>query len=195
MALYTRSKPVGIDISIAGFQKFLYSQVKAAWNISDDLKYDCYDRAYRDYIDTGYVPRALVPNNLGTLEYTTLTFNPDLNWAMSFFSVGDSVKEVVNRTSRSQIALIFAVNLDAVKSGITDHRADEEVRNDIERICYIPRFNMDLTGVETGYENVFRDYKGLITQDQKNLRDFNPLHVFKINFELNYDFLDTLNCQ
>lgn len=195
MALIARSGPVGIDIPIAGFQKFLYSQVKLAWNITDDLKYACYDRAYRDLIDTGYVPRYMVPNAQGALEYKTLEFDPEINWAISFFSVGDQMKEVDNRTSKSQVALIYAVNLGSpaaptMKPGIIDHRADEEVRNDIERICYTPRFDFEITGIETGIENVFRDYKGLLTKDAKQFNDLQPLHVFRINFDLTYGLED-----
>jgi len=195
MALIARSSPVDIDIPIAGFQKFLYSQVKLVWGITDDYKYACYDRAYRDLIDTGYVPRYLIPNAQGTLEYKTLGFDPESNWAISFFSVGDVIKEVENRTSKSQVALIFAVNLGTpgnptIKPAITDHRPDAEARNDIERICFLPRFNMEITGVETGIENVFRDYKGFLTKDRKEFLDWQPLHVFRINFELIYGLED-----
>src|ERR1700722_19593859 len=104
MALFARSSPIDVDLPISGFQKFLYSQVKLAWNITDDFKYDCYDRAYRDLIDTGYVPRYMIPNSQGVLEYKTLGFDPETNWAISFFSVGDQVKEVEDRTSKASVA-------------------------------------------------------------------------------------------
>lgn len=195
MPLITRSNPVGEDIPICGFQQFLYSQVKLAWNITDDFKYACYDRAYRDLIDTGYVPRYMIPNTQRVLEYKTLGFDPESNWAISFFSVGDNIKEVDNRSSRSSVALIFAVNLGTpasptVKPAIIDHRPDAEVRNDIERICYTPRFNLEITGIETGIENVFREYKGFLTQDRKEYLDWQPLHVFRINFDLTYGLED-----
>jgi len=195
MALITRSNPIDVDLPIAGFQKFLYSQVKLAWGINDDFKYACYDRAYRDLIDTGYVPRYMIPNTQGVLEYKTLGFDPEVNWAISFFSVGDNVKEVENRTSRSSVGLIFAVNLGTpanptVKPGIIDHRPDAEVRNDIERICFTPRFDMEITGIETGIDNVFREYKGFLTQDRKEYLDWQPLHIFRINFDLTYGLED-----
>lgn len=195
MALIARTNPIDVDLPIAGFQKFLYSQVKLAWGITDDYKYACYDRAYRDLIDTGYVPRYLVPNSQGVLEYKTLAFDPETNWAISFFSVGDVVKEVEDRTSRASVALIFAVNLGTsslptIKPGITDHRPDAEARNDIERICFTPRFNFELTSIETGIETVFREYKGFLTQDRKEFLDWQPLHVFRLNFDLTYGLED-----
>jgi hypothetical protein len=196
--LFARQNPVDIDIPIAGLQKFLYSQVKLAWNITDDFKYDCYDRSYRDLVDKGYVPRYLITNAQGVLEYKTLGFDPETNWAISFFHVGDQVKEVENRTSRSQVALIFAVNLGTpaiptVKPLITDHRPDAEVRNDIERICYTPWFNFELTSIETGIETVFREYKGFLDQDRKEFLDWQPLHVFRLNFDLIYGLEDCTN--
>lgn len=195
MALIARKNPIDIDIPIAGFQQFLYSQVKLVWGITDDQKYACYDRAYRDLIDTGYEPRYLIPNAQGVLEYKTLGFDPEVNWALSFFSVSDLVKEVDNRVSKSSVALIFGVNLGTpakptVKPLITDHRPDAEVRNDIERICFTPRFELEITSIETGMENVFREYKGFLTQDRKQLLDWQPLHVFRINFDLSYGFED-----
>jgi len=195
MALYTRSAPVGIDIPIAAFQQFLYSQVKLAWNISDDFKYACYDRAYRDLIDKGYVPRSMIPNSQGVLEYATINFDPETNWAVSFFSVADQTKIIMNRTSSSQMALIFGVNLGTadhptIKPTVLDHRPDEEVRNDIERICYTPRFDFQINSIDTGYEYVFRDYKGMIDRDKTQYRDWQPLRVFRINMELQYALED-----
>ena len=203
--LYARNKPVGIDIPIAGFQKFLYSQVKAAWNITDDVKYDCYDRAYRDLTDKGYVPRFILPNSQGALEYKTLFFDPELNWAMSFFHMAGTTQVISNRTSLNKCSLIFAVNLGTpasakgpavltVKPNITDHRPDEEVRNDIENICYVPRFNFNLTGVEIDFDQVFKEYRGFLNSDNEAFQNFQMLHVFRINFDLIYDSLDTYNC-
>lgn len=190
MALYARSNPVGMDIPIQGFQQFLYNQVKQVWGIQDDFKYACYDRAYRDLIDIGYVPRAIVPNSQGVMEYVNVGLNTDLSWAVSFFHVPDQVKIVTNRTSGVQLALIFMVNLDMIKPSIKDHRADEEARNDIERICYTPRFDLDITSVEIGYETVMREYKGALTTDKSQWKDFHPLHAFRINMTMNYALED-----
>jgi|SRR5579862_2859368 len=198
MALLTRSNPVGIDIPIAGFQKFLYNQVKAKWGITDDFKYTCYDRAYRELIDTGYAPRYMVPNAQSVLEWVTCTIDDTTDWVVSFFSVPDQIQEIENRTSVAKVSLIFQVNLGTadnptIKPAITGHRADEEVRNDIEQICFTPRFGFELAGFETGFENVFKDYKGLMTEDRKNIADLHPRHVFKINFNLEYALEDCTN--
>lgn len=190
MALYGRSNPVGIDIPIRGFQKFLYNQVKSVWNIQDDSKYRCYDRAYNDLIDKGYVPRVISPNTEGVLEYQTISFDETLDWAVSFFNVSDRMSEISNRSSRSQVGLIFAVNLEKIKPAITGFRGDEEARVDIAKICFTPRFEFELTGIDIGYENVFKEYKGLLTPDRNDWRDYHPLHVFRINFDLTYALED-----
>ena len=129
-----------------------------------------------------------------------------LNTIVTIVFIGTSqIRDMFNRTFKNKCALIFAVNLGTppsangpaiytVKPNITDHRPDEEVRNDIENICYTPRFNFDITGVDTDFETVFRDYKGFLVDDNKGYADFQMLHVFRINFDLIYDSLDTYDC-
>lgn len=178
--LQVKDKPVGVDIPVQGFQKFLYSQLKALWNVSDS-EMDGYGRCYRNKVDKGYIPQLFD----GATVYKDVFFDDTLTSALFFFDSGDSVKQNA-ASSLVKIDLIFMVNLQRLLPSL-QWRGDEEVRNQVERICLVPRYGLRMCEVVTGFKNVLSRFDGILSADQVTFRDLHPLHVFKICFDLTYN--------
>jgi hypothetical protein len=118
--LYVKENPVGIDIPIQNFQKFLYKKLCEKWG-----DFECYGRAYRNQKDNGYIPE--IYNG----EYKDVFFDDKVS-ALSFFNVSDMQKQLMSQRE-ADVSLIFCVNIQKVKN--IKHRADEEVRIDVIEIC------------------------------------------------------------
>lgn len=190
MALFARSGPIGVDIPISGLQKFLYAGLGPIWGTTSNNLYDSYDRCYRELVDPGYVPKMPKPNSQGVLEYAALSLDTETTWATSFCHLGDEVKhDWRSGTSTARISWFFWVNLKKIKPGITDHRADEEARNDVLKLLY-KYSGYEIEGWTIGYENVFRDFKGMLTQDKKEYLDLHPQHVFRIDTAVAFKLTD-----
>lgn len=186
--LNLKTSPVGIDKSIQGFQQFLYTKLKAKWSVTDS-EYDSFGRCYRNQVDAGYIPEVFVSaSSENNTIYKEAWFDDTLHKAVSFFDSYDEVK-YDNGTSQATVDLIFIVNIPFIKPGI-EHRADEEVRRDVEQLCAMPRFNFTMKEFRTGYQTVFSRFDGWIDRDQTTFRDMHPIHVFAIRFNLIYDIND-----
>lgn len=180
--LVTKTNPVGIDQPIQELQKFLYNTLKALWKL-DDNSLEGNGRCYRERVDSGYMPRLYVPGSTD-IPYKDVSFNDDIHAAFFFFDLWDVVDQK-GTTSTAKVDIIFLVNLLKIKPGIS-HRADEEARLDVQRICVTPRYNFMLREFGTGVKYVFNRFDGLTTKDLEQYRDTQPLHLFKISTELIY---------
>lgn len=179
---YVKESPTGIDIHIQKLQRFLYSELKKAWGISDDTSYDAYGRAYRNQVADGFIPEVYIGNK----EYKELYFD-DRRKAISFFGVGESIK-YTKGTATAPTYLIFLVNLAQLKGGIT--RADEEVHIDVEKLLQPGRSGFEMLSFETGIDNVFKEYSGWRKDQGIKYRDFQPFHCFRINMSVTYNIQD-----
>lgn len=186
--LNLKSSPVGIDKSIQGFQQFLYSKLKAKWGVADS-EYDSFGRCYRNQADAGYIPQVFVSSEAeNNTVYKEAWFDDTIHKAMSFFDSYDAVK-YDKGTSTATVDMIFVVNVALLKPDI-QHRADEEIRRDVELLCAMPRFNFTMKEFRTGFKNVFNRFDGWLKDDQVTFRDLHPIHVFSISFQLIYDITD-----
>lgn len=184
MGLFTKISPVGIDISIQRFQTVLYAALVAKWPV-DSSSFNCHGRAYRNQTKDGYVPEVFSGNtNSGSIEYTEVMFDDTLK-ALCFFSVGESTRYDAGSTV-AKVSLIFMVNVPALKPTIA-HRGDEEIRKDVELFCAGRRNGFEMTGFETGIDAVFKEFSGWKKRDGIKFRDQQPLHCFRINFDLLYN--------
>lgn len=183
-----KTSPVGVDKSIQGFQQFLYGQLKKTWGVTDD-NYDSFGRCYRNQVDTGYIPEVFVSSPVANnTVYKVAWFDDSLHKAVSFFDVLSTTK-YSKGSSVVEVDLIFLVNVAQLKPS-TQHRADEEVRKDVEQICAMPRFNFTMKEFKTGWKNVFDNFDGWHKKDEVTFRDLHPLHVFSLGFDLLYDIND-----
>jgi hypothetical protein len=184
MGLVTKISPVGIDIPIQGFQSAMYAVLLTKWPVNSS-SFNCHGRAYRNQTADGYTPEVFNGSaNTGAIEYTEVYFDDTLK-ALCFFSVGEQTKYTDGSTV-AKVSLIFMVNVPALKPN-TEHRGDEEIRIDVEKFCAAQRFGFIMTGFETGMDTVFKDYSGWKKTSGIKYKDQQPLHCFKINFDLLYN--------
>lgn len=176
--LITTVKPVGIDAAITSLQKQLYSRLKKAWGINNDKDYDCYGRVYRNKKDNQYIAEAYVGNK----EYKEVYWD-DARAAISWFGTGSTIE--FNLTNRVAVHLVFFVNLKKLKPAIA-HRADEEVRRDVQQLFGNTWLGFTYESTELWTENVLREYPGSRRDNRLSVVDMQPLHCFRLNLTAVY---------
>lgn len=182
--LPVKTNPTGIDIPIQKFQKFLYNKLKALWPV-DDTNFNGYGRVYRNANDIGYVPELFESSvDADNTVYKQAFFDKTTMKAMFFFSAGE-IGQFREGSETVKVSVIFITNLSFIKPALA-HRGDEEVRNDVQKLCNLNLYQFVLTGSETGFKNVFSQFSGLTNKDGEVFEDRHPLYCFKLNFELYY---------
>jgi hypothetical protein len=167
--LYTKNNPIGIDKEIDHLQKIIFKNLCKKWSV-EASSYNCFCRAYKNQQKNGYIPEFYVGNN----EYMELFFD-DTVFVTSFFIVADKTNIIMNGC-QTVVSLIFCVDISKLKN--LPHRADEEVRQDVLDTLQA----LDLISVETGINNVFREF----SVSSIKYRDLHPLHCFRLNFNIIY---------
>jgi hypothetical protein len=167
--LYTKNNPIGIDKEIDQLQKIIFKNLLKKWSI-DASDYNCFCRAYKNQHKIGYIPEFYTGNN----EYRELFFD-DTVYVTSFFIVADKTNIIMNGY-QTVVSLIFCVDISKLKNLL--HRGDEEIRQDVLGALQ----TLDLISVETGINNVFKEF----SVSNIKYRDLHPLHCFRFNFNLIY---------
>lgn len=184
--LVIKTNPVGKDVPIQSLQQYLYNKLKVLWQVNDNV-FDGNGRCYRNKNDKGFVPELFVVSDVANnTQYKAVWFDKTNHAALFFFDVDD--KEVYKEgMSTVTVSIIFMCNLAMLKTkSPIQHRADEEIRNDVRKICSVGLYQMQLKGEEVGYANVFRSFGGLVNNDGEVFEDRHPLYCFKMIMELNY---------
>jgi hypothetical protein len=171
--LITKEKPVGIDIPIQQAQTKLFN------GLADIQNYDGYGRCYRNKKGNGYIAEVYT----GKDEYKEVYLDDTLNM-ISFFGVADKVNFDIK--SSTMVHLVVFVNLEKVLPDI-DHRADEEIRLKVLKSIGTSADGLEFQSMETGIENVLREYPGSRRDDGLIAADMSPWHCFRLNFKLIYD--------
>jgi hypothetical protein len=184
--MFTKTSPVGIDIPVQRFQQFLYPVLKKAWGIQNDADYDSHGRAYRNQTEDGYIPEVFVGvgNDPNQPDHKDV-FLDDCKKAISFFSIGEITRYNAGNTA-APVSLVYLVNVPMLKPTIT-YRGDEEIRNDVEKLCLTPRCGFRLTEIVIGIDQVFKEYSGWRKTKGMKFRDMHPNHCFRLNFSLLFD--------
>lgn len=185
--LNVKNTVTGIDVKIQKFQTFLYNKLKVLWNLNDTTL-DSYGRVYKNTNDLGTVPEVFVSGATGSNNtiYKAVFFDKTTQSALFFFSVDDTIPfSSVQGAESSKVSIIFIINLEQVKP-LLPHRGDEEVRIDIEKLCTLEMWGFLLTGMETTFKNVFKQFTGLVNKDNEVFEDRHPLFCLKVNMELFY---------
>lgn len=180
MSVFTKNNPVGIDCQIQGFQTVLYTLLKKKWGIVGETAWDCYGRVYKNQTGDGYSPEAYI----GGDEYKEVYFDDKLG-ALSFFYVGDSIKHN-HLSATAQVSLVFMVDISKVKPGVA-HRADEEIRSDVQAFSQTPRYGFILSEFVTGIDQVFKEFSGWRKANGIKHNDVHPLHCFRLDFSVSYN--------
>lgn len=181
--LITKTSPVGIDVAIQNLQTHLHKQLVIKWGLTgaDDPLYECYGRAYRNKRDAGYIAEVYT-GGLGGVDYKEVYWNDELK-AISFF--GTSSKTSFDVKNKTDVHLVFFVNLTKLKPSVA-HRADEEVRNEIQQLFGNTLQGFSYESMELWLENVLREYPGSRRENRLNAVDMQPIHCFRINLTLLY---------
>lgn len=186
--LIVKDNPTGIDIPIQNLQTALHKQLLTTWGLdTDELKasYQAYGRIYRNKKDNQFIAEAYAGNE----EYKEVYWNDELS-AISWFGQSGVTKfDVRNKVN---IHLVFFVDLAKIKPGI-QHRADEEVRNDVQRVFNRGLYGATYESTELWLENVLREYPGSRRENRLSKVDMHPVHCFRLNFSLIYSNSNT-NC-
>lgn len=181
--LITKTNPVGIDVAIQQLQTFLHKHLVSKWGLTgdDDPLYKCYGRADRNKKDSGYVAEVYT-GGLGGVDYTDVYWDDSLK-AISFFGTGSKTTfEVKNKV---EVHLVFFVNVAKLKPSVA-HRADEEVRNEIQQLFGNTLHGFSLESIELWLENVLREYPGSRRDQRLIVVDMQPVHCFRLNLTLLY---------
>ena len=169
MGLFEKQNPVGIDKPIQKLSKRLY----------DGLGYsniDAYGRAYlmKDN-DDKVKPHRYIEDSNG--EYTEILFNDTLNGHF-FFLDNPETKPFTGVFIETQVDIIFFFNLENLKPDI-DHRADEEIRNEIMAVLERERY------FET--TNIIKDEDAL-AGFETDLEAIQPRFFLKVTGNIRYQF-------
>lgn len=191
MSIHLKNSVTGIDVNIQSLQKFLYKKLKALWPI-DDSNFDGYGRVYKNSTDRGYVPELFESSpEQNNTRYRSIYFDKSKK-GLFFFSVDDQ-ERYKDGSATIKVFLTFVLNVALIKNDI-QHRGDEEVRNDVRKLCSLGLHELTLTGTETGFSNVFKQFTGLVNKDGEIFEDRHPIYCFKINLELMYQPAE-INCR
>lgn len=181
--LITKTNPVGIDIAIQNLQTYLHKQLVTKWGLTghDDPAYECYGRCYRNKKDSGYIAEVFT-GGLGGIDYKEVYWDDKLK-AISFFGTG--AKTTFDLKNKTDVHLVFFVNLQKLKP-LVSHRADEEVRNEIQQLFGNTLEGFSYESIELWLDNVLKEYPGSRRDNRLVAVDMQPVHCFRINFTLLY---------
>jgi hypothetical protein len=178
--LITKINPVGIDVAIQNLQTHLHKQLVIKWGLTgpDDPAYKSYGRVYRNKKDGQYIAEAYIGNK----EYKEVYWDDTLT-AISFFGTGS--KTTFDLNNKVEVHLVFFVNLAKLKPSVA-HRADEEVRNEIQQLFGNTLHGFSFESIELWLDNVLREYPGSRRDQRLIAVDMQPVHCFRINLSLMY---------
>ena len=183
--LITRTNPKGIDWYIQNLQTHIHGRLVEQLQLSPDTSFECYGRCYRNKTDNGYTAEIFTGGN----DYKEVYWQDSLS-AISFFGITNGIRVGIN--NEADVHLVVFANLS--KLALTDqdgaviaHRSDEELRTMVQAIIGKASNGFTLQGIETGIENVLREYPGSRREERLKYVDMHPVHSFRINLKLVYN--------
>ncbi len=164
----------GIDETIQGVQKHLFSELALIW--SGDI--DGYGRVSKNIQGGENIPEWF---NASKLDYEEVYYNDEKSCVFCFL-VGDTDSTEDEVLFVSDVKCVFMMDLSKVFPGITERQdatAQLDAANSLREIAYERYF---ISEVQRGIENVFLGYD----TSKIGFNDIHPLHCFSINLKLNY---------
>lgn len=183
MSLVQKTDPKGIDFELAKIQTVVYNKLTAlpAANGYGWTDYNSYERVYLNEKEGNIIPELYVGDSTATnKDYREIYYDDNHN-AESYFVV-DSPRPFDERFTAT-VGMIFQMDLPSIFPTIA-HRADEEAHRHVLLSLQKAMKTTKISSLITGIDNV---YSGLFT-DQIKTTDMQPCHVFRFNFEVNYDY-------
>lgn len=164
--MHKKENPVGIDVEIQRIQEKLLEKL-SDWNLEG------FDRVY--VLDKKPIWYYKKNDYRHVLKFDKKTYG------LFFFVEGDST-DVKRNISKSDVDLIFLLDISKIKPN-SKHRADEEVKIDIQKILakYLTREILKIT-------------KGInaLSPFETRLEDLQPYHFIKFSFQIKYKNLKNI---
>lgn len=173
-----KTNPQGVDKLIDKIQVHLNVKLSLGnW----DNNHRAYKNPKREG-ETGLTAEVYTENG----EYRDCFFND--NFTTTTFFITDDVADIDNGLSSQEISCIFQCRISDVYT--TQHRADEELRNDVLRAFNSFPGRITLNTIETGIENVYREFN----TDALKYDDMSSIHVLRVNFTGVYETTCCVDC-
>lgn len=173
--------PQGVDLLIDKMQVHLYSKLSGIL-----MNWENNHRAYKN-------PKSNQQNGLVAEVYTRNgnyreCFFDDKFTTTSFF-ITEDLTTFVEKESVQTISWILQTKINKLYPSIT-HRADEELRNEVLKAFKSFKGRIELTSIETGIDNVYREF------NTANLKydSMSNVFVLRVNVVGKYDTTCCFNC-
>lgn len=174
-------KPVGLNVPVRKMQEYIHRELLKKWGVEVMALYHSHGLCYRNKKDNGYVAEIFISDNSqGEIDYKETYWDDNLT-AISFF--GTDTKTTFDLDAVNKIHLVYFVNLNKIKPTAI-HRADIDVQRDLISLFKTVNYGFSLNSVETGIENVLREYPGSYRDTKLKVVDMHPVHCFRLNFTL-----------
>jgi hypothetical protein len=177
--LVTKTSPLGIDWYIGQVQSYLHDGLVRKWGIQHG-DYRSYPRCYRNKVAEGYIAE----NYQGGGTYKEVYWESGQT-VMSFFGISGNIRHKAPK-SEADVHLVFFADVTKLKPSI-EHRADEEVRQDVITLLGYSKYSFVYQGIDFGIEQVLREYPGSRRDNRLQYVDMHPVHAFRINLKILFD--------
>jgi hypothetical protein len=183
--IVTITNPKGMDFCINQLQSWLQSELFARWEIDPDVpaesnRYKFLPRVNRNPDEkNGFIAELY----LGNGEYKEVYWDDTLT-GFTWFGLGSKILQEDGQQV-ADIHLVTFANLKKLYPDI-DHRADNELRMDFQKVFEAPIFGFTLISTEIWLPNVLREYPGSRRDNRLKAADMGNVHAFRLNLELRF---------
>lgn len=171
MALVVKTSPVGVDVLIGDFQKYLFNSLGFA-------NWDSYHRVYINPSERGLIPERYEGNN----EYNEVFYNDNFDITTWFFVASE---RPITDGGLVEVTVSMIVQADIQKLyPLVDHRADEELNNAIQLASesYVKSSVFELETVKTTIDKVYQEFD----KSQINFEDMSNQYVARFEYKARY---------
>ncbi len=170
--IYKKISPIGLDRNIQFIQERIYENLQTVFGIAETTILS-YGRVYKIEKGDSYTLRWYKSAE----DYEEHDMLLEDKYAVHYFFIEADSRSFISQYE-TDVDVYFFVNLKTVKPSIT-HRADEEVKRDIQ--CILRKFE----GFQ-GLERI-KDLPGFEVK-----MDMQPFHSFKSTIKIRYDYEKTI---
>jgi hypothetical protein len=185
--LIQKTNPIGIDKVIDDIQLRLESENSLPYCVF-------YPRIYKNPNKDNRKKTKIPEVSISVFDYEEVLMN-DLKhnqdvFLTAFFNVSDSREMISTGKFKTEISVIFQCSDLSKLLPSLSFRSDEELLNHFVAILYNWRNDIKLKSIETGVENVYKEF----AQDKIRLTDMSERFVFRLNLDVNYQTCFCENC-
>lgn len=169
---------IGIDAVIQKVQVDLYDQLINLW-VGKSI--DGYGRAYKNYLNGGYVPEHYVSGQ----GYQDVLLNDNVDGHFAFL-VSDSSTTDDDFVYVNQTKVVFSLNLKNIYPESGEYEDERAHRDTISILREISKSKFNITGFQTEVESVYAGYD----IKMETLNNLYPYHIFAVNVDLKFNIND-----